>query len=142
MTRYGITLLAIGLVLVVSQARADDKEDKEKLQGEWRLVSREQNGESETIETRAKFKFEGDNIHSSHPPYDGSFSVDSSKKPKTIDITIKDGRVDGKVWKGLYELDGDTLKICFGSIEMPDRPAEFKSKGDQVFVFTYKRVKK
>ena len=42
---------------------------------------------------------------------------------------------------GFYELDGDTLKICIGSPEAPDRPAEFKSK-EEVKVFTFKRVKK
>jgi hypothetical protein len=43
--------------------------------------------------------------------------------------------------KGFYELDGDNLKICIGSPQAPDRPADFKSK-DEAKVFTFKRAKK
>ena len=88
MTRYGITLLTVGLVLVVGQARADDKEDKEKLQGEWSLVSFELNGKSGKIPD-AKYKFEGNSFYAtstSGGDGEGTFAIDSSKKPKTIDI--------------------------------------------------------
>jgi len=147
MTRYGMTLLSVGLVLVVSQVRAEDKGDKEKFQGEWSLVCREVNGESQKItkdsDDYIKLEIEGDNFHMTFAGRDfgdATFAVDSSKKPKTIDITFK-SKEDGVVMLGIYELDGDTLKICLGSPVFPARPAEFKSKGD-ARVFTYKRVKK
>ena len=147
MTRYGMTLLAVGLVLGISQARADDKADKEKFQGEWSLVTLEENGESQKITEESdhyvKLKIEGDKfmVGLKNGDHDATFAVDSSKKPKTIDVTLKGGDQDGKVMKGFYELQGDTLKICMGSPEAPDRPVEFKSK-DEVKVFTFKRAKK
>jgi uncharacterized protein (TIGR03067 family) len=146
MTRYGITLLTVGLVLVVSQARAEDKGDKDKLQGEWSLVSYELDGECvKTTKDHVmyhSFKIEGVKIRytrTSGECQDSTFAVDSSKKPKTIDITHKD--FGGK--KGLYELDGDTLKICSSIFLRWDsfRPAALKSKAD-VVVYTYERVKK
>jgi uncharacterized protein (TIGR03067 family) len=147
MIRYGVTFLTVGLLLAISQARAEDKGDKEKFQGEWSLVTREENGESQKItednEHYAKLKIEGDKLVATFggEDHNTTFAIDSSKKPKTIDVTLKGGDQDGKVMKGFYELDGDTLKICIGSPEAPDRPAEFKSK-DEVKVLTFKRVKK
>jgi uncharacterized protein (TIGR03067 family) len=141
MTRYGLTLLAIGLVLVTSQARADDKEDKDKLQGEWLSLKRESAGKSPILTSDSpsyhKFKFEGDKVNYTCGKADdeGTFAIDSSKQPKTIDWTAS----TSALMEGIYELDGDTLKMCFGNPN--ERPTDFKSKGDMV-VFTYKRVKK
>lgn len=137
MTRYGMILLTIGLVLGISQARADDKEDKEKLQGEWSQVSFELNGKSGKIPD-AKYKFEGNNFYatsSSGGDGEGTFAIDSSKKPKRIDLTGK-----GQLLKAIYELDGDTLKVCIGD-PPSERPTEFKS-AEKVIVMTFKRVKK
>ena len=147
MKRYGMALLAIGLFVFASQAQADDKADKEKFQGEWSLVTLEENGESQKITEESdhyiKLKIEGDKfmVGLKNGDHDATFATDSSKKPKTIDVTLKGGDQDGKVMKGFYELQGDTLKICIGSPEAPDRPAEFKSK-DAVKVFTFQRAKK
>jgi len=147
MTRYGLALLTLGLFFFAAQVKADDKADKDKLQGEWSLVTREENGESKKIaegdEHYIKLKIDGDKIVATveGTDHNTTFVVDSSKKPKTIDLTIKGGEKDGTVMKGFFELDGDTLKMCIGSPQAPDRPAEFKSK-DEVKVLTFKRVKK
>lgn len=147
MTRYGFALLTVGLFLFAAQALADDKADKDKFQGEWSLVTREENGESQKItedsEHYIKLKIEGDKfmVTLKNGDHEANYALDSTKKPKTIDLTLKGGDQDGTVMKGFFELDGDTLKICMGSPQAPDRPAEFKSK-DEVKVFTFKRVKK
>ena len=147
MKRYGMTLLTVGLFLFAAQAKADEKADKDKIQGEWSLVTLEEKGESQKItedsEHFIKLKINGEKflVTIRGDDHDATFSVDSTKKPKTIDVTLKGGDQDGKVMKGFFELDGDTLKICMGNPENPDRPAEFKSK-DEVKVFTFKRVKK
>ena len=146
MTRYGMTLLVVGLVLGVGQAEADDKADKDKLQGTWSLAMREKDGQSEAVkeddDEYIKIKIDCDKflVTLKNGDHEATYALDSSKKPKTIDITLKGGDQDGKVMKGFYELDGDTMKICIGTPETPDRPAEFKSK-DEVKVFTFKRVK-
>ena len=49
----------------------------------------------------------------------GDFKIDPLAKPKTIDIIFTEGPGKGHSQKGIYELDGDTQKIC---IAMPDQP--------------------
>jgi uncharacterized protein (TIGR03067 family) len=139
-------------VLVVGQARADDKEDKEKLQGEWVSLKRESAGKSQILTRDSplyhKFNFEGDKVTCTafSPDPGGTFAIDSSKKPKTIDYTT----ATGFLMEGIYELNGDTLKLCFGNPN--ERPTEFKSKGNKrptesefkskgEVVYTYKQVK-
>ncbi len=51
-----------------------------------------------------------------------TFKLDSTKSPKSIDLTF------GHTFPGIYELDGDTLKICAGLMH---RPAEFKHKAGE-----------
>jgi len=57
----------------------------------------------------------------------GTFLVDAIKSPKTMDITIIDGATKGVIYRGIYELKGDTYKLC-SSPTGKDRPKEFDSK--------------
>src|SRR5262249_47235108 len=57
----------------------------------------------------------------------GTFKVDLTQKPKTIDITFTEGPEKGKTVLGIYELEGDTYKLCL-SLKDKDRPKEFVSK--------------
>jgi uncharacterized protein (TIGR03067 family) len=57
----------------------------------------------------------------------GVFTIDPTVTPKTIDITFTEGPGKGHSQKGIYELDGDTQKICIALPEKP-RPTEFASK--------------
>jgi uncharacterized protein (TIGR03067 family) len=72
----------------------------------------------------------------------GTQKLDPSKSPKAIDVTMTGGLNKGAVMLGIYEISGDTLKVCFDP-EGKKRPAEFKSApGSQTFVAVHKRVKK
>ena len=46
------------------------------------------------------------------PLYEGTVRVDASAKPAAIDFEHTEGDLKGKAWKGIYALDGDTLKMC------------------------------
>jgi len=71
----------------------------------------------------------------------GAFKVDATKKPKTMDMTPSEGRYKDKTLLGIYELDGDTLKICFAE-PGKDRPTDFTSKaGSGVVLAIHKREK-
>jgi uncharacterized protein (TIGR03067 family) len=68
-------------------------------------------------------------------------TVDPSKKPKRIDYTIIDGGPKGKTQLGIYELDGDTVKLCIAWPGM-DRPVDFRTQeGDGRTLDVWKRVK-
>ncbi len=71
----------------------------------------------------------------------GIFKLDSAANPKTLDITSTDGPHKGKTILAIYELDGDTLRVCY-DLGGKNRPTEFKTKADtQLFLVTYEREK-
>jgi uncharacterized protein (TIGR03067 family) len=53
------------------------------------------------------------------------FKLDASKKPKQIGFQ-QGGRDSNSFTPGIYELDGDTLKICWKTSEQEGRPTDFK----------------
>jgi uncharacterized protein (TIGR03067 family) len=68
--------------------------------------------------------------------------IDATKSPKTIDIEITAGGYKGVVYHGIYELDGDTLRICFALPDKDERPTEFSaSKGSIRSLSEFKREK-
>jgi uncharacterized protein (TIGR03067 family) len=75
--------------------------------------------------------------------FDGTFKIDPTKKPKTEDATqTSEGENKGKTTLSIYEIEGDTLKICSAEPEK-DRPTEFSSMpGSGHFLRVFKREKK
>jgi uncharacterized protein (TIGR03067 family) len=57
----------------------------------------------------------------------GTFKINPTASPKTIDITFTDGPGKDNTQKGIYELDGDSQKICWSAPGKP-RPTEFEAK--------------
>src|SRR5262249_54227294 len=53
----------------------------------------------------------------------GSFHLEPTKMPKTLDLTIPVGKTNKATLQGIYELDGNNLKMCFDSFgeERPDK---------------------
>jgi uncharacterized protein (TIGR03067 family) len=152
--RIAILTLLCALVLPRSDgtgARADDKPNVEKelkkVQGTWTFESVVMAGKEEPA---ANFKnstltFDGAE-HTVKNGNDviqvGTQTIDPSKSPKTIDVTITEGPSKGMVMLGIYEISGDTLKVCF-DMEGKKRPTEFKSApGSLTFLNVHKRVKK
>ncbi len=114
------------------------KKEVEKLQGAWVL-------ESAILYDKAYYrptvmKFQSDKVTTKYKNEEswGTFTVDPTKKLKEIDV-----RWGGKhLCRGIYELDGDTLKICIAALEDRPRPTEFAGiiDVDQIFR-TFKRQK-
>jgi uncharacterized protein (TIGR03067 family) len=72
----------------------------------------------------------------------GTLKLNPSAKPKTMDIVGSEGPNKGKTYQCIYELDGDTLRICY-DLSGKGRPAEFKTtEGTQLYLVTYKREKR
>jgi uncharacterized protein (TIGR03067 family) len=67
------------------------------------------------------------------------FISDASKAPKTIDYVNTAGSNKGKSQQGIYEFDGDRLKICAAAPGKP-RPTQFQSdRGDGRTFTVWKR---
>src|SRR5262245_13102094 len=73
----------------------------------------------------------------------GRIQTNPKAKPASIDFEHKQGALKGKAWKGIYALDGDTLKICDNAVNLEKgRPATFEAKSGSGYVLiTFRRVK-
>jgi len=69
-----------------------------------------------------------------------TYKLDPTRKPKEIDLIWAEFANKGKIQLAIYELDGDTLKICESPIGK-ERPKKFESKkGSGQSILTLKRL--
>jgi uncharacterized protein (TIGR03067 family) len=151
MRKRMLAVLAVGLLLGASPVD-DTKDDLAKMEGEWTLVSMERDGEQPPEEFIKSLRrvVKGDEYTVTGRGQDGNpatlskgkFKLDASKKPKTIDFTPSGGVAAGETLLGIYELQGDTLKVCY-AMPSHDRPKEYKTpEGSHCTLSVWKRVKK
>ena len=120
--------------LAVDDPARDDKpkEDKDAILGTWKAIAFEEDGKDAfgTDEGKrfkeATFTITGDKIEVKFgaDTLEMSYQLDPATKPKGIDL---DNR-RGKTFKGVYSLDGNSLKICTSSDPEGDRPTEVTTK--------------
>ncbi len=104
------------------------KKDKDAIQGTWAVVSVEAEGKPLATGTKQVWVItaekitwkEGDKVKDAVTM---KYHLDAEKKPKTIDLDHPAKEVGAL--QGIYQLEGDRLKICFGK----ERPKEFATKG-------------
>jgi uncharacterized protein (TIGR03067 family) len=141
-------LFIAALELLGADAAKENQKTKEEianLQGTWSFVTMEVDG----IQLPPK-AFEGSKIVikgtgfttiSAGAAYKGTFKVDITKKPKTLDLNFNDGPEKGNTSRAIYDLDGDDWKICL-TIGAKERPKEFATKaGSGRALETLKRTK-
>ena len=137
----------IAMILFTAGAWSQDAAGERKLiQGTWLPTAAElsENPLDEATLKTMKLVVEGDkyNITVGNSPFDkGIIRIDPAAKPKIMDIIGTDGPNKGKTFLAIYELNGDTLRICY-DLTGKVRPTEFKTrKGELLFLATYKRAK-
>ena len=141
MTR--MLLLTAAALFVPPALLADTKEQAlAKLQGNWRVERIEENGVAEPEEEVKRFilVFKGTriNVELRGQTEHTDFQINPDKSPKEIDMTPQYGDDKGKTFRGIYEIDGDTLRIC--ATPLAERPKTFVSeKGTMLMVL--KRAK-
>jgi uncharacterized protein (TIGR03067 family) len=143
-------VLALGASPYVVQARqAPDKEvaakkEFEKLQGNWRMVSVECAGKPQETPKDALATVAGDQFTTKSGKEvvrAGTLKLDPTQKPKAIDATYTAGPDKGQTFQGIYELEGDTWKICY-SAPGKERPKALPDKqGTAYLLLVLKREK-
>lgn len=70
----------------------------------------------------------------------GTTKVDDTQSPRAMDISGVEGPNAGKTIPAIYDLDGDTLRVCY-DLSCQSRPNAFASAaGTQHFLVTYQRA--
>jgi len=125
-----LSAVAVGLLTAADKPESDAvKKEMDKLQGYWEVTAAEGAG-LDADAKQLKLVFTGDKLAFSKgnkAVHEATYKVDPSQKPRTIDITHVTGPQQGKTFRGIYELEGDQLKICWSG-DGEKRSTEFAVK--------------
>lgn len=118
MKPYWMTML-VGLLVAADDTKTAQATDRERLQGTWVVVSAEMKGQPFEVLKGSKIVFSGETVtfKAKEQEGKGTFAIDPAAKPRAIDLS-KSGE-DGKkeTDAGVYQLDGDELKLCLGGVK-------------------------
>jgi uncharacterized protein (TIGR03067 family) len=137
--------LFFGIGLATASAQPVDGA-LEKLQGTWTATKAERDGKAADDVVGHRLSFVGSHFQirskNGKPLYEGAFRLEPSTKPAAIDFEHTGGALKGKVWKGIYAHDGDTLTICDNAPNLDKgRPAAFEAKmGSGYILITFERA--
>lgn len=148
-------LLTVGLAFLAACVLAADdnakeqaiKKDRKLMEGTWRAVSLEVNGNKAAENDARKIvvinhanggwtlKVDDKQISK------GTNKIDPTKKPKTMDFTPTEGEGKGKEFLGIYEQGKKSRKLCFVESGR-ERPTEFSSTvGSERILVVFEREK-
>lgn len=112
--------------------------------GTWEVAAMETNGEpiSSGSSEGLKLKVEGGkySVNRDGETDRGTFTLDATQSPKQMDIRPETGPGAGMTILAIYELNGDTMRVCYALQDGTGRPQAFKtSPGSEQVMITYKR---
>jgi uncharacterized protein (TIGR03067 family) len=119
------------------------KTDQELIQGTWKIVNIDITGAQGVYEADSKqtWTFDGDALTVAYPgqaPLRTKFRLDPAESPRALDLTVLKGGKPEYVWKGIYALDGDKLKVVVSRNIANDakRPTDFEPHGRERGILT------
>jgi uncharacterized protein (TIGR03067 family) len=136
-----ITLLTTAVLTVL----AGGPLDAQSIQGNWTPVEAELGGQpmDDAILKTISLKLGNGTyeVYVGDKPDKGTFKIDSSTAPKSMDVTGSEGPNQGRTFLAIYQLKDQRLCICY-DLSGVSRPKEFKSKaGTKLYLVTYRRKK-
>lgn len=138
----GVMLTAMAMSGTAEQTNDDlIKKDHKQIEGTWRIVSLEVNGNKSAEEDVKKLTVVNGSdgtwtlLSEGKELIKGTSTIYPTQKPKIIDFTPTEGDQKGQSHLGIYELGEKTRKLCFSPPGKP-RPTEFTSTpdSDQILV--------
>ena len=114
------------------------REDVRLLQGVWKQIAYERDGVTEPPDEQGwepMTTFLGDTfvvtLADGSIPIQGTYKLDPTREPKTVDWTDTIGEDAGKTLLAIYSLEGDRLVFC-AAYPGQERPTEFRTRLGQV----------
>ena len=136
-------MAALALAALALPAWAQDKPaEDEKLYGTWELVTLQVMGKTNTVQDgprvltlskggKMTFKRKGEEM------VEGTFKLTGT--PGQIDVIApREAGQKAEINQGIYQVDGDTLKVALVRVPGNDRPASFEKAFE---IATFKRQK-
>jgi uncharacterized protein (TIGR03067 family) len=139
-------VLIIAATVALTAFAADDSAGVKPFQGTWVPDKAELGGQPmpDVVLKTITLKLTGNEYDvtvTGEKPDHGTWTIDTGTKPKAMTITGVNGPNAGKTFPAIYELEGDTLRICY-DLSGAKRPTEFKTTtGTKLYLVTYKRKK-
>jgi uncharacterized protein (TIGR03067 family) len=139
-----LVLFAAVVLIAAGRPLNDEKKELDKFQGEWKMVSLEQQGKTAPDDVVKDYVLtvKGDQwvVSSGGKAAEpATIKIDPTKDPKTIDLTRKVGDKE-TVSRGIYKLEGDTLTLC--RTGTGERPKEFKTSDSGGILVVWKKTSK
>jgi uncharacterized protein (TIGR03067 family) len=147
MRRVGLIAVAACFLLGADEPKqSESKKDAEALQGSWKLTSVERNGEEISADflQSAKLVVKGErySVTAGDQSAVATFKMDASRRPKQIDFTYIEGPQKGETIQGIYEVEGDTYRMCRGLTSGTERPTKFAAPADSGLIFVIMKREK
>src|SRR5262245_30944208 len=126
---FALLALAAFVVSLRGQADDDTKKEFEKLQGTWKLLTVEKLGEKAepkgitwVVKGNKLSMMEGGKAKT-----EGTVTLNAAKTPHWIDLAYSSGAFKSGKHAGIYELNGDDLRICWFPTPGGPRPTQLKA---------------
>src|SRR5262249_25292680 len=146
--RNALYCLVVAALAPQAGAQPDPAIENElrRLQGSWQIEMQEENGDqvsADDLKGRT-ILFGKDTFflrQDQRVVQIGMLKLNPNKTPSTVNAVIMQGDKKGDIMQGIYELNGDSLKICLDT-EGQERPKEFKTAPKSGFkLMVLKRIR-
>ena len=140
-----VAVLFSGLVIARGGTPENVNNELAKLNGVWKMVVLQEDGNSPPDEVVKTMRLVLKDDHwtmlvGAKKVGAGTFSVDPARN--IIERTDLEGNDKGKTFHGIYELNGDAFKTCWGPANQELRPTSYASKkGSHCELNVLQRVK-
>ncbi len=133
--------LRIKTLSAVTQSKDSDIA---RMSGTWVIGSSEANGspipDDESAGLTVTITGEKYSVNKDGQIDRGTFSIDTTKSPKQMDIHPETGPGAGRLMHAIYEFSGENLRVCYATQDGSARPTVFKTTPDSGEVMiSYKR---
>jgi uncharacterized protein (TIGR03067 family) len=141
---HAALLLSAGVLLAADAPKAAT--DQDRIQGKWKITAQVEEGKPSPPARYEKMclRFTADKMIAVErdEKHEATYKLGPRRTPPAIEITPDDGPSKGEQARGIYQLDGDRLKICLTLEAGKEPPTDFSAPADSGRVLlTLERIK-